>query len=179
MKPTLVLGAMALAFAACTPIAASAPNDRDGTTIVDAAVATPELSTLTTAVKAAGLARTLSSDGPFTVFAPVNGAFAKLPGSTVETLLMPRNRAALANVLTYHVIPRRLSSRALLSLVRAHRGRARLHTVQGEALTVSRGFGGALVLTDAKGGRSLITAADLDQSNGVVHLIDSVVLPKA
>jgi uncharacterized surface protein with fasciclin (FAS1) repeats len=144
--------------------------------IVETAVATPDLSTLVAAVKAADLVQTLASPGPFTVFAPTNAAFAKLPPGTVESLVMPQNKAALTNILTYHVVAGTFSSTAVVAAIRKGKGKAVLTTVQGQKLTATM-KGRLLVLTDAKGGRSIVTAADLKQSNGVVHVIDTVLMP--
>lgn len=146
-------------------------------TIVDAAVASPDHTTLVAAVKAAGLVDVLAGKGPFTVFAPTNAAFAKLPAGTVETLLKPENKAQLAAVLTYHVVPGRLNAADIAARAKAAGGRATLKTVQGAMLTVSQAPDGGWMLTDAKGGTARITAADMNQSNGVIHVIDSVVLP--
>jgi len=155
--------------------AASRPNA--SRTIVDAAVASPVHTTLVAAVQAAGLVETLSGPGPFTVFAPTNDAFGKLPSGTVQTLLRPENRNALTGVLTYHVVPGRLSAADLAARARAGGGVAVLRTVKGGQLRVSRS-GNAWVVRDAKGGHARITAADLQQSNGVIHVIDSVLLPQ-
>jgi uncharacterized surface protein with fasciclin (FAS1) repeats len=145
-------------------------------TIVENAVNSADHTTLVAAVKAAGLVETLSGAGPFTVFAPTNAAFAKLPAGTVETLLLPQNKATLASVLTYHVVPGRVSSAELVDLIRAGGGRAVLTTVNGAPLTASM-RGSAVVLTDGKGGQAVVTQADVFQSNGVIHVTDSVSLP--
>lgn len=147
-------------------------------TIVDVAVASPDHTTLVSAVQAAGLVETLSGAGPFTVFAPTNAAFAKLPAGTVESLTQPANRAALTGILTYHVVPGRVSATDLGGLIDAGGGRATLTTVQGGALTATR-ENGSIRLTDARGGTSTVTAADLAGSNGVIHVIDTVVMPSA
>jgi uncharacterized surface protein with fasciclin (FAS1) repeats len=144
-----------------------------GKTIVENAVNSADHTTLVAAVKAAGLVDTLSGPGPFTVFAPTNEAFAALPAGTVETLLEPENKDKLVKVLTYHVVPGRLSARDLMRLARA--GGA-LTTVEGEPLKVSVD-GGKVVLTDAHGGRSTVTIANVYQSNGVIHVVDAVLLP--
>ncbi|MDB5669587.1 MAG: fasciclin [Alphaproteobacteria bacterium] len=145
-------------------------------TIVDNAVNSRDHTTLVAAVKAAGLVETLSGPGPFTVFAPTNAAFAKLPAGTVDTLVMPENKAMLTNVLTYHVVPGRLTSTAIAAKIRAGHGMAQLTTVQGEKLT-ARMQGKWLVLTDSKGGMSRVTTANVMQSNGVIHVVDTVLMP--
>jgi uncharacterized surface protein with fasciclin (FAS1) repeats len=145
-------------------------------TIVDNAVNSKDHTTLVAAVKAAGLVETLSGPGPFTVFAPTNAAFAKLPAGTVETLVKPENKATLTQILTYHVVAGKMSAKDLAAKAKANGGKAMLTTVQGEPLTVSKGSQGWM-LTDAKGGTSNITIADVNQSNGVIHVIDTVVMP--
>lgn len=144
--------------------------------IVENAVNSKDHTTLVAAVKAAGLVDTLSSPGPFTVFAPTNAAFAKLPAGTVETLLKPENKATLTAVLTYHVVPGKISAAAIAANAKAHMGKATYTTVQGGTLTFSKGTKGWIV-TDAKGGTAHITIADVNQSNGVIHVIDGVLLP--
>ncbi len=145
-------------------------------TIVQNASAATNLSTLVAAVKAADLVATLSGPGPFTVFAPTNAAFAKLPSGTVTTLLKPENKAKLASILTYHVVAGKITAQAALAAIKAGGGKATLKTVQGEALT-ARVTNGKIVLTDAKGGKSSVTTADVMQSNGVVHVVDTVLMP--
>ncbi len=144
--------------------------------IVENAVNSPEHTTLVAAVKAAGLVDTLSGTGPFTVFAPTNGAFAKLPAGTVDSLLRPENKAMLASVLTYHVVAGRMTAADLMSAIQAGGGQASLVTVQGGTLT-ARMQGNGIVLIDAKGGRSNVTQANVMQSNGVIHVTDAVSLP--
>jgi uncharacterized surface protein with fasciclin (FAS1) repeats len=146
------------------------------TNIVEAAVATPDLSTLVTAVKAAGLVDTLASPGPFTVFAPTNAAFGKLPAGIVETLVKPENKGTLTTVLTYHVVAGTFDSKAIAAAIKSGNGKATLTTVQGQKLTASM-YGDKLIVTDAKGGKSTVALADLRQTNGVVHVIDSVLMP--
>ncbi len=145
-------------------------------TIVENASAAKNLTTLVAAVKAAGLVETLSGPGPFTVFAPTNAAFAKLPAGTVETLVKPENKDTLTSILTYHVVPGKLKSTDIANAIKAGGGKAMVTTVNGGQLTASM-MGGKLMLTDAKGGMSMVTMADVGQSNGVVHVIDTVVLP--
>ena len=146
-------------------------------TIVDNAVNSADHTTLVAAVKAAGLVDTLEGPGPFTVFAPVNGAFAALPPGTVETLLKPENRAKLTGILTYHVVPGRLDSAALREQVAAGGGMASLKTVNGQTLTVKANGPSNLVLEDGRGGIATISTYDVYQSNGVIHVIDDVLLP--
>jgi len=145
--------------------------------IIQNAVNSRDHTTLVAAVKAAGLVNTLEQPGPFTVFAPVNEAFDKLPSGTVQTLLKPENKAALVKVLTYHVVPGRLSAMDLMADVKAGGGRAILRTVQGENLTVTAA-GRRLEIIDAKGDRAMVTIPDVNQSNGVIHVVDTVLLPK-
>jgi uncharacterized surface protein with fasciclin (FAS1) repeats len=145
-------------------------------TIAENASAASNLTTLVAAVKAAGLVDTLASPGPFTVFAPTNAAFAKLPAGTVETLVKPENKATLTSILTYHVVAGRMTSADIASAIKAGGGTAVLTTVNGGTLTASM-MGGKLMLTDAKGGMSTVTQANVMQSNGVVHVVDTVVLP--
>ncbi|GAA4768799.1 fasciclin domain-containing protein [Stakelama sediminis] len=145
-------------------------------TIVQNAAQAKNLTTLVAAVKAAGLAETLSGSGPFTVFAPTNAAFDKLPAGTVQTLLKPENKAKLTKILTYHVVPGRLTATTLAADAKAHGGKAMLKTVEGEDLTVSKGPSGWM-LTDAQGHHANITMPDVMQSNGVVHVIDTVMMP--
>ena len=145
-------------------------------TIVENAVNSKDHTTLVAAVKAAGLVDTLSGAGPFTVFAPTNAAFAKLPAGAVDTLLKPENKADLTKVLTYHVVPGRLSGADLMAKVKAGGGKASLTTVEGEALTVSA-KNGALWVWDAKGSSAKVSIADVGQSNGVIHVVDTVLTP--
>ena len=145
--------------------------------IIDNALNSKDHTTLVAAVKAADLVLTLKGPGPFTVFAPTNAAFAKLPAGTVDTLLKPENKAMLSGILTYHVVPGRMTSATMAANARAHHGTATLTTVQGEMLRASRDRAGAWWLTDAKGGRARITIANVMQSNGVIHVIDSVLMP--
>ena len=153
--------------------AAMSPND----TIVTNAAKAPNLTTLVSAVQAAGLAETLGGTGPFTVFAPDNAAFEKIPAATREGLMAPAGKAALTKILTYHVVPGRLTAADLASQAMANGGKAQLTTVQGDTLTAAVNPDGSVTLTDAKGGTSRVTQADVMQSNGVVHVIDTVVMP--
>ncbi len=144
--------------------------------IVQNAVNSKVHTTLVAAVKAAGLVDVLSSEGPFTVFAPTNAAFAKLPAGTVETLVKPENKDTLTSILTYHVVAGRMTSLDVAKAIKAGRGRAVLTMVNGGTLTASM-MGKRIMLTDAKGGKSHVTIANVMQSNGVIHVIDTVLLP--
>lgn len=146
-------------------------------TIVDIAVGSKDHTTLVAALKAADLVATLQSAGPFTVFAPTNAAFEKLPAGTVETLLKSENKATLAKILTYHVVSGNLNAKAVLEAIKAGGGSVTLKTVSGGSLIASIKEG-KVILTDEKGGVSTVVATDLVGSNGVIHVIDSVVLPK-
>ena len=146
-------------------------------TVVDIAVGSPSHTTLVAAVKAADLVSTLQSAGPFTVFAPTNEAFAKLPKGTVENLLKPENKATLAKILTYHVVAGNLDAAAVVKAITDGKGKVVLTTVSGGKLTASL-KGGKVILTDEKGGTATVTATDLKAGNGVVHVIDTVVMPK-
>ncbi len=146
--------------------------------IVTNASAAPNLSTLVAAVKAADLVGTLQGAGPFTVFAPTDDAFAKLPAGTVDGLLKPEKKADLAGLLTYHVVAGSVDAAALAQQIEAGGGSATLTTVQGATLTAKSDGMGGITLTDGKGGTAKVTTADVRQSNGVVHVIDSVLMPK-
>jgi uncharacterized surface protein with fasciclin (FAS1) repeats len=145
--------------------------------IVDNAVNSKDHTTLVAAVKAAGLVETLKSAGPFTVFAPTNDAFAKLPAGTVETLLKPENKGTLTKVLTYHVVAGKMDAAALAKAIKAGGGKATLKTVAGGTLVASM-KGKDIVITDENGGMATVTIADVYQKNGVIHVINSVALPK-
>ena len=144
--------------------------------IIDNAVNSKEHTTLVAAVKAAGLVETLKGSGPFTVFAPVNAAFAALPPGTVDMLLKLENKPALTKVLTLHVVPGRMDAAALKMMVADHHGLAMLKTVEGESLTVTV-IAGVLTVTDAEGDMAHVTTPDVIQSNGVIHVVDHVLLP--
>ena len=146
-------------------------------TVVDVAVGSKAHTTLVAAVKAADLVGTLQSAGPFTVFAPTNEAFAKLPKGTVETLLKPENKSTLTTRLTYHVIAGNLDAAAVVKAINDGKGKVTLKAVSGGTLTASL-KNGKVILTDEKGGTATVTATDLKAGNGVVHVIDAVVLPK-
>lgn len=160
---------------ASTPMVGGAPMypTKD---IVDNAVNSKDHTTLVAAVKAADLVGTLKSPGPFTVFAPTNASFAALPAGTVDTLLKPENKATLTKVLTYHVVPGRMDSAALMSAINAGGGKAVLKTASGGTLTATMS-GGNVMVTDAKGGTATVTIANVYQSNGVIHVVNKVLLP--
>jgi uncharacterized surface protein with fasciclin (FAS1) repeats len=145
--------------------------------IIENAVHSADHTTLVAALKAAGLVETLEGPGPFTVFAPTNGAFDKLPTGTVDTLLKPENKAALTKVLTYHVVSGRISTSDLLKKIKQGNGSAELTTVEGGKLWVTLHDGKRIMLKDEKGGTALVTIANVFQSNGVIHVIDTVVMP--
>lgn len=144
--------------------------------IVENASKSKDHTTLVAAVKAADLVETLSGPGPFTVFAPTNAAFKKLPAGTVDTLLKPENKATLSSILTYHVVPGNVNAGALVRLIAAGGGQATVTTVQGGTLT-ARMAGKSVTLTDAKGSTAKVTIADVRQSNGIIHVIDGVLQP--
>jgi uncharacterized surface protein with fasciclin (FAS1) repeats len=144
--------------------------------IVDNAVNSKDHTTLVAAVKAAGLVDTLKSAGPFTVFAPTNTAFSALPAGTVDTLLKPENKGTLTQVLTYHVVPGKVDAAALVQQIKAGGGKAMLKTAAGGSLTASM-RGNDVLITDAKGNAAVVTTADVYQSNGVIHVVDKVLLP--
>jgi uncharacterized surface protein with fasciclin (FAS1) repeats len=146
------------------------------TDIVGVAAGSPDHTTLVAAVKAADLVETLQGKGPFTVFAPVNDAFAKLPAGTVETLLKPENKAKLAGILNYHVVAGKLDAKAVMAAIKKGNGKAELTTVAGGKLTAAI-EDGKVVLTDANGGKSTVTATDLKATNGIIHVIDTVLMP--
>jgi uncharacterized surface protein with fasciclin (FAS1) repeats len=145
-------------------------------TIVQNASAAPNLTTLVAAVKAAGLVDTLMGPGPFTVFAPTNTAFEKLPDGTVGMLVKPENKATLTKILTYHVVAGKMTAKDIIGAIKQGGGSAMLTTVAGEKLS-ARLSGNSVIITDGKGGQSAVTTVDVMQSNGVVHVIDSVLLP--
>jgi uncharacterized surface protein with fasciclin (FAS1) repeats len=144
--------------------------------IVENAVNSKDHTTLVAAVKAAGLVETLESKGPFTVFAPTNEAFEKLPKGTVASVLKPENKATLVSILTYHVLPGRISSRELATWIKKGHGKYMAKTVQGEKLTFTM-KGKNIYVSDTKGNKAKVTIADVNQSNGVIHVIDTVLMP--
>ena len=146
--------------------------------IIENAVNSKDHTTLVAAVKAAGLVETLQGAGPFTVFAPPNAAFDKLPKGTVETLLKPENKKMLTNILTYHVVSGKMNAKDIDKAIKAGNGKATLKTVSGGTLTAWM-KGKDLYLTDEKGGSSKVTIADVNQSNGVIHVVDTVLMPKS
>ena len=145
--------------------------------IIDNAVNSKDHTTLVAAVKAAGLVDTLKGAGPFTVFAPTNDAFAALPAGTVDTLLKPESKPALTKVLTYHVVAGKMDAAALTKAIMAGGGKASLKTVSGGSLTATAA-GGKVMVTDESGNTAHVTIADVMQSNGVIHVVDKVLLPK-
>ncbi|MFY9646194.1 MAG: fasciclin domain-containing protein [Terriglobales bacterium] len=145
--------------------------------IIENAVNSADHTTLVAAVRAAGLVETLEGPGPFTVFAPTNEAFSKLPAGTVDTLLKPENKATLTKVLTYHVVAGRLSAHDLMEQIKAGHGTAELNTVEGGKLWVMLHDGKHIELKDEKGGTAMVTIGNVFQSNGVIHVIDSVLMP--
>ena len=145
--------------------------------IVETAVSTEATSTLVAAVKAADLVDVLSSDGPFTVFAPTNDAFNKLPEGTVATLLKPENKAKLQTILKYHVVAGKFEAADVVALIKKNKGKAKIKTVSGGTITAWM-KDGAVYIQDENGNSAKVIMADLDQTNGVIHVIDSVVLPK-
>ena len=169
MKKKFIAGIITLFISAFTVSAQ--------TTVVDIAISSKDHTTLVAAVKAADLVSVLQSAGPFTVFAPTNAAFAKLPAGTVETLLKPENKATLAKILTYHVVAGNLDAATVIKAITAAKGSLSVKTVSGGTLVASI-ENGKVVLTDEKGAKATVVAADLKAGNGVIHVIDSVVLPK-
>ena len=175
------LMAVTLTFSAATVLGQKDPNVGGAAmfptkNIVENAVNSKDHTTLVAAVKAAGLVDTLEGPGPFTVFAPTNEAFAKLPADTVDTLLKPENKDQLVKILTYHVVAGKVSSKELVKLIKSGGGKAMLKTVAGGTLTASL-QGSKVVLTDEKGGKATVTIADVYQSNGIIHVVDAVLLP--
>ena len=165
-----------VAIAAENPMVGGAPM-YPTKNIVQNAVNSKDHTTLVAAVKAAGLVDTLESPGPFTVFAPVNAAFSALPAGTVDNLLKPENKSTLVKVLTYHVVPGRMTAANLMKAVKDGEGEAHLKTVAGEDLVVKEPSPGKLTVTDSKGDVGKVTIADVLQSNGVIHVVDTVMLP--
>mgnify|MGYP003575705346 CR=1 FL=1 len=172
MRTLQLIVAVTGSLVVAAPAAAGTPKGN----IVAAASSSPLFKTLVTAVKAANLTGTLASKGPFTVFAPTNDAFAKLPAGTVDSLLKPENRDQLAKVLTYHVVPGTFTAETILKAINDGGGQATLTTVEGSQLT-ARLDGGKVALVDESNRTSFVTKTDLAQSNGIIHVIDTVVLP--
>lgn len=154
----------------------SATETAAAASVVGIASSLDDFSTLTAAVNAAGLAETLAGEGPFTVFAPTNAAFAKLPEGTVESLVMPENKATLSSILTYHVVAGKFDAAAVVDAIRASGGSFTIPTVQGGTLTATL-VDDKVVLTDAQGNAATVIQADVEASNGIIHVIDTVVLP--
>jgi uncharacterized surface protein with fasciclin (FAS1) repeats len=182
MKSLFRAGVVALALATvATPALAKNPMVGGAAmyptkNIIQNAVNSKDHTTLVAAVKAAGLVGTLSGKGPFTVFAPTNAAFDKLPAGTVGELVKPENKATLTSILTYHVVAGRLTAANIAAKIKAGKGKATLTTLSGGTLTASM-MGGKLMLTDAKGGMSHVTIGNVMQSNGVIHVVDTVLMP--
>ena len=182
MKSLFRAGVVALALATvATPALAKNPMVGGAAmyptkNIIQNAVNSKDHTTLVAAVKAAGLVGTLSGKGPFTVFAPTNAAFDKLPAGTVGELVKPGNKATLTSILTYHVVAGRLTAANIAAKIKAGKGKATLTTLSGGTLTASM-MGGKLMLTDAKGGMSHVTIGNVMQSNGVIHVVDTVLMP--
>ncbi|MBD1383669.1 fasciclin domain-containing protein [Mucilaginibacter rigui] len=178
----LIIAAFALAAIAIAPNANAQTKMVGGAAmyptknIVENAVNSKDHTTLVAAVKQAGLVETLESAGPFTVFAPTNAAFDKLPKGTVETLLKPENKATLTKILTYHVVSGKWSAAQLMAKIKAGNGTAELKTVSGGVLKAMV-KGGKIYLVDEKGGKSWVTIADVNQSNGVIHVVNAVLMP--
>lgn len=187
VRKSVWLAAIAsLITAASLPAVAHAPMDTNSIVggaamypsknIIENAMNSKDHTTLVAAVKAAGLVETLEGPGPFTVFAPTDEAFAKLPAGTVDMLLKPENKAALIKILTYHVVAGKMTAARIMSAIKAGSGSATLTTVEGEPLKASL-YDGKIVLTDAKGGTSTVTIGNVMQSNGVIHVVDTVMMP--
>ena len=186
---TLIAAAAALALVAgaAAPLSAESKSEKTvnvggapmypSKNIIQNAVNSKDHTTLVAAVKAAGLVDTLSGPGPFTVFAPTNKAFAKLPAGTVDNLIKPENKATLTEILTYHVVPGRMTAANLMKSIKDGEGEAKLKTVSGDWLMVKQAGPGKLTITDTKGDVAMVTIADVLQSNGVIHVIDTVLLP--
>jgi uncharacterized surface protein with fasciclin (FAS1) repeats len=167
MKKTILV--LAIVFSASATFAQKSD-------VVDIAISSKDHTTLVAAVKAADLVETLKGKGPFTVFAPTNAAFEKLPEGTLESLLKPESKSTLAGILTYHVVSGDIDAVAVVEAIKKGNGKAVLTTVNGEKITASL-VGKNVVITDAKGGNATVTAVDLKGSNGVVHVLDAVLLP--
>ena len=172
----LLVAAPAIAFADDPMVGGAAMYPSKN--IIQNAVNSKDHTTLVAAVKAAGLVKTLSGPGPFTVFAPTNDAFGALPDGTVPTLLKPKNKGMLTGILTYHVVAGRLSAADLAAKAKAMGGKVELKTVAGGTITVESDGAGGWEVVDGKGDKAKITIADVFQSNGVIHVIDHVLLPK-
>ncbi len=184
MFAMLILAVASLTVATSTAVAQNNNNPMVGGAamfrnkdIVDNAVNSADHTTLVAAVKAAGLVPTLKGKGPFTVFAPTNAAFEKLPAGTVDTLVMPENKATLTKILTYHVVPGRLDGKKLMQMIKKGNGSATLKTASGGTLTARMNGSNGITITDEKGGTSNVAIANVYQSNGVIHVVDTVLMP--
>jgi uncharacterized surface protein with fasciclin (FAS1) repeats len=191
MSNRLTLAAVALALFAGTALTPAIAQDKmkektvnvggapmyPSKNIIQNAVNSKDHTTLVAAVKAAGLVDTLQGPGPFTVFAPTNAAFGKLPAGTVDNLVKPENKATLTKILTFHVVSGRMTAGNLMKAVKDGGGMAKLKTVEGEDLIVKQPSAGKLTVTDAKGATAMVTIGDVLQSNGVIHVVDGVLLP--
>ena len=173
----LIKSMFLLFVAGLMTLSATAQSSAQTKDIVDVAAGSKDHTTLVAAVGAAGLVSTLKSAGPFTVFAPTNAAFAKLPAGTVDNLLKPENKATLAGILTYHVVAGNLDAKAVTAAIKKGKGKVVLTTVAGGKLKASI-VGGKVILTDEKGGKATVTATDLKGTNGVIHVINAVLMPK-
>jgi len=187
MKRTLFALSLAAAMVMPFAIGASAKDENPmvggaamyrSKNIVENAMNSADHTTLVAAVKAAGLVQTLQGKGPFTVFAPTNAAFEKLPTGTVETLLRPENKSMLTNVLTYHVVAGKYDAKKLMQLIRKGGGQATLKTASGGTLTARMSGAKGISVTDEKGGSAMVTTANVYQSNGVIHVVDTVLMPR-
>lgn len=181
IKSRLPLAAIAAAAISAATLATANPRVGGAAmystrTIVQNAANSKDHTTLVAAVKAAGLVDTLSGKGPFTVFAPTNEAFAKLPAGTVDTLVKPENKAMLTKILTYHVVPGRITAQQIAAMASRHHGTATLKTVEGENLRFMK-HGASWWVMDVKGDKARITIPNVMQSNGVIHVIDTVLMP--
>jgi uncharacterized surface protein with fasciclin (FAS1) repeats len=191
MSNRLTLAAVALALFAGTALTPAIAQDKmkektvnvggapmyPSKNIIQNAVNSKDHTTLVAAVKAAGLVDTLQGPGPFTVFAPTNAAFGKLPAGTVDNLVKPENKATLTKILTFHVVSGRMTAGNLMKAEKDGGGMAKLKTVEGEDLIVKQPSAGKLTVTDAKGATAMVTIGDVLQSNGVIHVVDGVLLP--
>ena len=167
-----------IAMVATVLMASAAMNAQEKTKdVVDIAVGSKDHTTLVAAVKAASLVDTLKGNGPFTVFAPTDAAFAKLPAGTVDTLVKPENKATLTKILTYHVVAGKVDAKSLTDLIKKDGGKTTVKTVSGGSL-VAWVKDGKVGISDEKGGTAWVTAADLNGSNGVIHVVDTVLMPK-
>ena len=173
----LIKSMFLLFVAGLMTLSATAQSSAQTKDIVDVAAGSKDHTTLVAAVGAADLVSTLKSAGPFTVFAPTNAAFAKLPAGTVDNLLKPKNKATLAGILTYHVVAGNLDAKAVMAAIKKGKGKVVLTTVAGGKLKASI-VGGKVILTDEKGGKATVTATDLKGTNGVIHVINAVLMPK-